>query len=488
MIGQRKTVRPKIGIFGIGLGEYWPQFPGLKELLEGHQRKVEQRIEQWADVVSARLVDTASGSVAAGERFQREQVDMIYCYVGTYATSSTVLPAVQIPKVPVLILNLQPTAALDYANTDTKEWLANCCTCCVPELSGVFHRCDIDFHLVSGMLEEEVGCDAPARRAWTEIREWTEAAGVQRTLRRSRMGFLGHTYPGMLDMYSDFTQHQGQLGTHIEIMEMDDLAKLVHGVTESEIRAKAEETLAIFDISEDSPSDPLAIKPSAGALNWAYRVAVGLDKLVEDFELDGLTYYYRGLDHNEYECIGASFALGCSLLTARGVPCSGEGDLKNCHVMKILDTFGAGGSYSEVAAMDFRENFILAGHDGPFHIAIAEGQPLLRGLSLYHGKYGEGVGVETQVKHGPITLLAMTQTRQGNLKLLATQGESIPGPILQIGNTYSRLNFSLRPAEFMDTWCREGPTHHFALGVGHILPKIEKFANLASLELKVIGS
>ena len=121
MSSQRKTVRPRIGIFGIGLGEYWPQFPGLKEQLEGYQARVESRVGQWADVVSAGLVDSAPAGQAAGDLFQRQQVDMVYCYVGTYATSSTVLPAVQIPKVPVLVLNLQPSAALDYANTDTKS-------------------------------------------------------------------------------------------------------------------------------------------------------------------------------------------------------------------------------------------------------------------------------------------------------------------------------------------------------------------------------
>ena len=486
MNSQRDKTRPRIGIFGIGLAAYWPQFPGLKEQLEGYQREVESRVGEWGEVVSAGLVDSAPGAVEAGDLFQREQVDMIYCYVGTYSTSSQVLPAVQIPRVPVLLLNLQPSAALDYSRTDTAEWLANCCACCVPEISCAFSRCDIDFHVVSGMLREEEGCEEPARRAWREIREWTEAAGVQRLVRRSRMGFLGHTYPGMLDMYSDFTQHQGQLGTHVEILEMCDLAKMVAGVTGAEVKGKEEETLAIFDLSEDSEADPLATRPDPEALDWAYRVAVGLDKLVEEFALDGLTYYYRGLDHNEYERLGAAFALGCSLLTARGIPCSGEGDLKNCQAMKIVDGFGVGGSFAEITAMDFRENFVLMGHDGPFHIDIAEGRPLLRGLSLFHGKHGEGVGVETQVKRGPVTILSMSQTRQGNLELLAAQGESLPGEGLQIGNTDSRIQFPLGPGEFLDTWSRRGPTHHFALGVGHIIPRIEKFAHLAGLELKVV--
>ena len=485
---RQRGVRPRIGIFGIGLAAYWPQFPGLKEQLEGYQRLVEERVGRWAEVVSAGLVDSAPRAVEAGNLFQRRQVDMVYCYVGTYATSSQVLPAVRIPQAPVLVLNLQPSAALDYARTGTREWLANCCACCVPEIACAFRRCDVDFHLVSGMLREEPGCREPARRAWAEIREWTEAAGVLRTVRGSRIGVLGHVYPGMLDMYSDFTQHQGQLGTHVEILEMCDLAALVRAATEPEVKAKEEEALAIFELAEDSPSDPLAVRPTPEALAWACRVAVGLDKLAADHALDGLTYYYRGLDHNEYERIAAGFALGCSLLTSRGVPCSGEGDLKNCQAMKIVDSFGAGGSYSEVTAMDFREKFILAGHDGPFHLAISSARPLLRGLEMFHGKRGAGIGVETQVRHGPVTLLSMTQTRAGNLRLVAAQGESIPGPGLQIGNTDSRLQFSLGPAEFMDAWCHEGPTHHFALGVGHVLPRIEKFAAIAGLELRVVAA
>jgi len=103
---------------------------------------------------------------------------------------------------------------------------------------------------------------------------------------------------------------------------------------------------------------------------WACRVAAGLDRVTADFDLHGLTYYYRGLDSNAFEQLGSSLILGCSLLTARGVPCSGEGDLKNCMAMKVMDALGAGGSYTELYAMDFEDRLILMGHDGPFHMAI----------------------------------------------------------------------------------------------------------------------
>ena len=485
---MRQQEKAKVGVFGIGLAAYWPQFPALKARLEGYQRKVEEHIARWATVVSAGLVDDAQKAHQAGANFRQAGVDLIFCYVATYATSAQVLPVVQAAKAPVVVLNLQPKAALDYAHTDTGEMLANCSACCVPEISCAFARSGILFEQVTGMLEPEVDVREPAEKAWAEISEWCMAAKVVHHLRQARIGFLGHPYPGMLDMYSDFTQHQAQLGSHIEVLEMCDLEERVRAASKHEMASKSAETRRIFEISKDSPSDPLAKKPTKKQMDWACRVAVGLDHLVDDFGLDGLAYYYRGLGGNLYERLGAGLILGCSLLTARGIPCSGEADLKNCQAMKILDLMGAGGSYTELYALEFRERFILMGHDGPFHLAIAEGKPILRGLGLYHGKAGYGVSVEASVRNGPITILAVTQTQDGRLKLLAAEGESLPGEVPKIGNTLSRLRFALEPAAFIDAWCREGPTHHCALGVGHVLGKIKKVAWLTGLELKIIGS
>jgi len=416
-------------------------------------------------VVSAGLVDTPEGARAAGQLFLREDLDLILCYVATYATSSQVLPAVQKPRVPVLVLNLQPSAALDYETADTAEWLANCSVCCVPEIATAFARARIDFHVVSGQLRDD-----PA--AWSEIEDWCRAAAVARAVRESRIGFLGHTYPGMLDLYADFTAVHAQLGAHIEILEMDDLAKRAAAAGADQVEAKLAVTREVFAIDATV---------SAADLDWAARVAVGLDRLAADFTLDGLTYYYRGLDGNESERLGAGMILGNTLLTARGIPASGEGDLKTCLAMLMLDRFGVGGSFTEFYAMDFRENFLLMGHDGPGHIAISDARPVLRGLSLYHGKRGAGVSVEFKVKTGPVTILSLTQTADGRLKLVAAEGESLPGPILRIGNTNSRLRFGLGPVEFINRWSMEGPTHHCALGVGHNLARIGKLASLLKI-------
>jgi L-arabinose isomerase len=488
MVKRTMPAQARIGVFGIGLAAYWPQFEGLKERLEGYQRHVEEQLTRLGgQVISAGLVDTAPGAQAAGDLFARENVDLIICYVGTYATSSQVLPAVQRRRAPVLILNLQPAAAMDYPNVETGEWLAHCCACCVPEISNAFARGRIEFNVVSGLLFPAEGHAAQYHdRAWAEIADWVQAAAIVRQLSYSRIGFLGHTYPGMLDMYSDFTMHHGQLGAHIEVLEMDDLQVRVDAVTGGEIDAKVAEIRETFLFAEQG-RDRISQPVTEPALRWSAQVACGLDKLVADFDLDGLTYYYRGLNGNANEELGASLIVGNSLLTARGIPASGEGDLKTCIAMLIMDRLGAGGSYTEFYAMDFNEDFILMGHDGPGHLAISAEKPLLRGLGLFHGKRGFGLSVEFKVKTGPVTILTVTQTADGRLKLLAAEGESIPGPTMQIGNTNSRLKFGLDPAEFMNRWAQEGPTHHCALGVGHQVSKIKKLARLLDLELVTIG-
>jgi L-arabinose isomerase len=471
--------RPRIGILGIGLAAYWPQFEGLQERLQGYQLGLEQQIEALgADVVSAGLVDSPEGARAAGEQLASARVSLIMVYAATYATSSQVLPAVQAAKVPVVILNLQPTRTVDYEAMTTGEWLANCAACCVPELAGAFTRARVPYRTVTGTLEE-------GDQAYAKIGDWIAAASAVEGLRAARLGFLGHTYPGMLDMYSDFTQVSAQLGAHVEVLELDDLVGRVETASDAAIEAKGRELREMFDLA-DPGADPIADEITPERFDWSARVGVGLDRLVSDFALDGLTYFYRGLDGNINERVTAGLIPGNSLLTARGIPTSGEGDLKTNVAQLLLDRLGAGGSYTEFYGLDFDESFVLMGHDGPGHIAIADGRPVLRALKLYHGKSGAGLSVELRVRLGPVTILGVTQTADGRLKLLAAEGESIAGPTFRIGNTNSRIRFAKGPGDFMDAWCEHGPTHHVALGVGHQLSRIRKVADLLGLELAVV--
>jgi L-arabinose isomerase len=469
----------RVGIFGIGLAAYWPQFEGLRERLEEYQRKIEERLEALgAEVVSAGLVDTAQAGRRAGETLGAARPDLLLLYTATYATSAQVLPTVQAVDAPVVILNLQPTRTLDYAGMTTAEWLANCSACCVPEIAGALTRARIPYRTVTGTLLD----DDPA---WDVLGEWLAAARAVHSLRHARIGFLGHTYPGMLDMYSDFTQVHAQTGAHVEVLEIDDLVERVESADAAAIERKGEEIRSTFDLA-DAGVDPIAAEITPEIFEWSARVAVGLDRLVEDFELDALTYYYRGLGGNIAERVGAGLIVGNSLLTARGVPASGEGDLKTSIAMLLLDRLDAGGSYTEFYALDFEDDFVLMGHDGPGHLAIAEGRPVARALKLYHGKAGAGLSIEMKVRLGPVTILGVTQTADGRLKLLAAEGESISGPTFRIGNTNSRIRFPSAPAAFFDSWCSQGPTHHVALGAGHQLSRVRKVADLLGLELGVV--
>ena len=470
---------PRVGIFGIGLAAYWPQFEGLRDRLEGYQQGIQARLETMgAEVVSAGLVDTAPAARRAGANLAAAGVDLVMLYTATYATSSQVLPTLQAVGAPVVILNLQPTRTLDYEGMTTGEWLANCSACCVPEIAGALTRARIPYRTVTGTLLD-------GDPAWDVLREWLDAASAVHSLRTARIGFLGHTYPGMLDMYSDFTQVHAQTGAHVEVLEIDDLVERVESAEAAEVERKGEEIRETFDLA-DAGVDPIAADITPEIFDWSARVAVGLDRLVEDFELDGLTYYYRGIGDNAAERVTAGLIVGNSLLTARGVPASGEGDLKTNVGMLLLDRLGAGGSYTEFYALDFDDEFVLMGHDGPGHLAIAEGRPVARALKLYHGKAGAGLSIEMKVRRGPVTILGVTQTADGRLKLIAAEGESIAGPTFRIGNTNSRIRFAAAPTAFFDAWCAEGPTHHVALGVGHQVTRLRKVGDLLGLELAVV--
>jgi L-arabinose isomerase len=434
--------------------------------------------ELGGDVVSAGLVDSERAAREAGDRFASAQVDLVLCHAVTYATSSTVLPVIQAAKVPAVLLGLQPTSTLPYADIDTGGWLANCAACCVPEIAGALTRARIPYDTVAGTIEDDP-------RAWEKIGAWVRAAGAARSLRRARLGFMGHTYAGMLDLYSDFTAVHAQLGAHVEVLEIDDLGVHVERATADEVAAKIEEIRSTFTFADPS-ADPIAGPVEDAQLDWSARVAVGLDKLADEHELDGLTYYYRGAD-NEAERLGAGLIVGNSLLTARGVITSGEGDLKTNIAQVLLDRLGAGGSFTEYYALDFDEDFILMGHDGPGHIAIADQQPTLRALKLFHGKRGAGLSVEFNVRKGPITIVGCTQTAEGRLKLIVAEGTSIEGETFRIGNTNTRLQFALRPAEFFEAWCEHGPTHHVALGVGHVAREVRNVARLLGLEYAQVG-
>ena len=463
----------RVGLCGIGLDAYWPQFPGLAQRLEGYVAQVSERLARpGVKNINLGLIDSPRRSRAAGHQCRREDIDILFLYVTTYALSSTVLPLIQRAAVPVIVLNLQPEQAIDYQRFNrinnrtamTGEWLAFCNACPVPEIANVMMRARIPFHQVTGVLDDE--------DTWREIEEWLAAARIQSSLASTRLGLMGHYYSGMLDIMTDVTLVSIVFGTHVEMVEVDELSALCAEVEDTAIAARVEDFQELFDVQEGS---------SPAELSCAARSSVALDRLVAKHDLNAMACYYKGSGSAANEETMRSIILGASLLTARHVPVAGEYEVKNVLAMKMMACLGAGGSFTEFYAMDFKSDLVLMGHDGPGHIAIAEGKTKVRPLDIYHGKVGHGLSVEMSVKNGPVTLLSVVEDTEARFKLVIAEGESVAGEILEIGNTNSRYRFPLGARGFVNAWTTAGPAHHCAVGIGHQASTLRKAASLLGI-------
>ena len=466
----------RVGLFGIGLAAYWSQFAGLEERLKGNVARVADKLAApGREIVNFGLVDSAEKAFAVGHEARRQDVDLLVLYVTTYALSSTVLPVVRRAKVPVLVLNLQPEAAIDYARFNalpdrtamTGDWLAFCSACPVPEIANVFARAGVPFHQVTGVLDGDPEC-------WREIEDWIAAAQVVETLSHMRLGLMGHYYGGMLDIATDLTAVSSVFGTHIEMLEIDELGALRAAVTDAAVTAKLAEFQSEFDVQADC---------SAVELARAAKTAAALDELVARHSLGALAYFYSGTGCAMNEDTITSIILGTSMLTRRGIPVAGEYEVKNALAMKIMDSLGAGGTFTEYYAVDFKDDVVLMGHDGPGHSGIAEGKTKVKPLSVFHGKVGRGLSVEMSVKNGPVTLLSVVENSRGGFKLLVAEGASEAGPILEIGNTNSRYRFPIGARGFIQRWNEQAPAHHCAVGLGHVGDKLDKLGKLLGIEV-----
>jgi len=466
----------KVGLFGIGLENYWEQFTGLKMKLENNLAHLESEMTKMhPDILNLGLIDSIDKSRKAGLRFKKENVDILFLYVTTYALSATVIPLVKIANVPVIILNLSPERAIDYDAFNklkdrtkmTGEWLMHCSACPVPEIANVFKRMGIHFHEINGVLND------PTDSCWKEIAGYIDAAKVVNSLFYNNMGVMGHYYNGMLDIYTDLTKVYRYFGGHIQIIEVDELSALVDTVENEEIKQKITEFENEFEIMDDC---------SEHEIRRAAKTSVALDKIVNKYNLGSMAYYYKGTGNIQNANAMSSIILGNSLLTIKGIPVAGEYEIKNCLAMKIMDLFGSGGSFTEYYAMDFDDDVVLMGHDGPGHTRIAEGKAKVKPLQVYHGKVGDGLSIEMSVKNGPVTLLSIIEGSNNDFELLIAEGESVPGPILEIGNTNSRYRFKIPARDFVKKWNAHGPAHHCAIGVGHIAHKLNKLAHLMGIQ------
>ena len=463
----------KIGLFATGLATYWHQFACLRDHLDAYRAKILSKINNFegVKVIDAGMVDSPQKADEAAFLFSSSDVDLVFLYVATYCLSSTVLPVVQGIDCPMIVLNLQPDAAINYEKINamssrdemTGMWLENCQACALPEIACVLNRSRSRYEIISGFLSDP--------QVWRQIEDWVVAVKVYSGMRSNRLGILGHYYGGMLDVYTDLTRQSITFGTHIEILEMCELKELRNGISDQELHSKLEEFYRCFEVSN-------ACKESE--LRRAAATSIALDRLVEKHNLGAMAYYYEG--NGIHESIATSVIAGSTLLTGRGIPIAGECEVKNAQAMKILSLLGAGGAFAEFYALDFNDDVVLLGHDGPAHFKIAENRVKLIPLSVYHGKPGQGLSIQMSIHQGPITLLSVCEDQTG-IFLLAAEGESIAGPTLQIGNTNSRYRFECGARNFIDTWSKAGPSHHCAIGIGHHFEHLKKIAFLFNIPI-----
>ena len=479
-IPRRKPLTANVGVFGVGHHAYWPQFDGL---LDEMHRKLAVFVNMVrGNEVNVRdfgIVDDARSAYRLRDELKAASLDLIFCDMVTYATSATFGAIVRDVDVPIVLVALQPMKAMDYTRASTFMQLCNDDFCSIPEFTGVAIRMGKrPPNVILGTLEDDPEADA-------EIAEWCRIARVLHDLKSARIGHFGHVLENMLDMQTDHTALTAAFGCHIVETEPGYLMRHLRGVSDRDAEAMKERVIELFD-TPNPQSDPITRRLTPEDLDVAARAAVALERFVDEYELDGLAYYYEGEPDSPMRQLVTNLIVGNSLLTAAGFPMCGESDLKTCVAMLIEDRLDIGGSFAEFHPIDFKEGFVLVGHDGPHHLNIADGKPVLRSLTKYHGKPGFGASVEFRIKEGPITMLGIGVAQSAKFKFIIAEGESVRGPIPPTGNTNTRGFFEPDIKTFLKRWVAEGPTHHFALGIGHHAGSIKKIGELLNLETAVI--
>lgn len=482
IIERRKPLTANVGLIGVGHTTYWGQFQGL--LAEMHKKldHFESKLKQHSvNVVKGGLVDDAASAYKTVEVLKAGNLDLLFIDMVTYATSSTFGIICREMTCPIVLVVLQPLDKLNYEACTTYMQLCNDDFCSVPEFTGVALRMGKKIpEVIIGHMEGDVQADK-------EVAQWCSVAHALHDLKHSRIGLMGHTLEAMLDMHTDPTACTRAFGAHVVMCEPDEIMAQYKNIVPSEIDTMKKKILSFFD-QPDPVVDPITKKLKDEDLEMAARVGLALEKFIEAKQLDGMAYYYEAEEGSLMRKLVTNLIVGNSMLTAAGFPMCGEFDLKTCFAMLIFDRLGIGGSFAEFHPIDFARDTILVGHDGPHHLNVAHGKPVIRSLDRYHGKPGSGASVEFNLKVGPITMLSIGVKANGQFKFVVGEGESLEGKIPATGNTNTHGKFTPDVRTFLKRWVAEGPTHHFALGIGHHAHNVKRVADALGIECVIVAN
>ena len=458
--------RPKIGLLPTGHNYYWSQFPGLKERGLRMYTRLRKKLGTMADIVAPELVDTEEKAGQAGELFKRENVDMVVIFPVGYCPSMRMIPAVKDLTVPIRILNAHEDRSYDYASADTTAYLHHEAVCCVPEFAGALVGMGKKFRVRTGSFDDA--------RLWDELEADFKGAAAGAFFKKMNIGLIGEIYTHMCDMPLDEHRLLRATGRLLVRPEVEEIEEAFHRATKDQVKTMLKQFREMYAVDRTVTDKDMSLSA---------RIAVAFDEIIRKYDIHAFGYYWWG-EKELITTLRSQSALAVSRLSCMGRPGVTEGDVKSAMAMKMMDLFGAGGMFAEFSSMDFDENFMMMGHDGPGNINMAQGHPRLQHLDVHHGKSGRGLGIDFDVKPGPVTLLNLTQFDAGQtFKIIYTVAEVIPGPILNIGNPNCRVRLNLPIHQFVDAWCRQGPEHHLVIGYGDQSLALESFAGATGFHI-----
>lgn len=451
--------RPRIGLLLTGHQIYWGQFPGLKDRCLALGETFRSRFAEIGEVTVTELVDTPEKALAAADLFRKSQIDILFIFPLGYTTGMVMAPAVKDLPIPLRLLNAHVDSSYDLARADTADYLYHEGPCCIPEYAATLVTLGKSFYVHTGHFSQ--------LHFWEAIEADCHGAAAARAFRSLNFGVIGNTYTHMTDMPTDEHRILRATGKLLKRPEVEEIEEAFNRVTDRQLEKMYCQFRDMYDVDASVTNDHMHLSA---------QIAVAYDEVIRRHDIDAFGYYWWG-EKKQITMLRSQSALAVSRLAALGRPGVTEGDVKTAMAMKLLDLLGGGGMFLEFFAINFDEDFLLMGHDGPSNINVAEGKPRLQHLEVHHGKTGHGLGIDFRMRQGPITLVNLSQFNAGDtFKLIYTVAEVIPGDILQIGNPNCRVRVQRPIPEFFNAWCQQGPCHHIALGIGDHARAVETFA------------